>query len=776
MVRSLNACVVSVRLWIAAFLLVSLLGSGGCLQPSAKAPQAKAKPQAVKAVTLVTIQGTAFRDDNANGKRDAGEPGLAGVIVSDGLLVTRTDKGGHYTLAGVNRRDSRSLFVVTPSGYRNTSPFYRPLLGPADVSTTDFALARDPQRANPDFSFVQITDLHVTGPGSSQHLVATTKEIAKYHPAFALATGDLVDCGGAPKQVESYRQAVKQAAVPIVSLPGNHELFGPGQLLDSFTENCAPTYYAFDYGGRHFVLLNSTVETDRQYQWLKSELALQPSGKELLVFQHYPPDAKLMELLGHYNTLAVFTGHWHASRVFQAGKILYVNTPPLMFAGIDMSPPTFRMVTFKDGKLILSDILTSIGRRQEWADGLGRPQPAVDAPTPKAGKDWPMFQHDPARTGRTSDVVRPPLKLAWVNRLGGTVQFSSPVIAGHTMYIGVADEENRGRAGVYALDVATGQRRWFYPTACSIKHSVSVAGGIVYAGTVQGDVLAVNANSGKLEWSYSLGDSMELWMFASPLVVGDVVYAGTAKRFVAIDAATGNPLWSDDNLAGVWLAYHSSPVAGNGLIYVGLTAPNGLFALDSRTGKVRWQQKNLSSLHSTPSLDGDTLYTVCGGLAAVSAKSGRQKWKTVIGGEIASTPTLAGDRLLVGTADGKLLAFDAAGGKPLWQYASGEKPSPSKLSFAPYQAVSNPMIGSPTISGRVAYIGTAGGRFLAVDVQAGKELWHCDLGAPIASSAAISGNTVCVATYDGTVYAFVADATDGTDATERSPRNPSVKP
>ena len=748
MVRSAKTCVVNVglrnsvgsakdwkavfrdgRTWIVAFLFASVLGPAGCLQPSATGPEAElSKP--------VMVRGTVFRDDNDNGKRDPGEPGLAGVIVSDGLLVTRTDKGGCYTLAGVNRRNSRTVFVDTPSDYRNTGPFYQSLLGAAHGSAMDFALSPDAERANPDFSFAQITDLHVTSPGRGRQLDETTREMQKYNPAFALATGDLVDCGGGAGQMDSYRQAVKQSELPIISLPGNHEFYGPGKLLDRFATACAPTYYAFDYGGRHFVLLNSTAELDRQYQWLKNDLSFQPRNKELLVFQHYPPDEKLMELLGHYNTRAVFTGHWHASRVFKAGTILYVNTPPLMFAGIDMSPPTFKLVTFKGDKLTLTDIFTGVGSRQEWVDSIQRPLAAVDAPTPTPGEDWPMFQHDPARTGRTVDIVKPPLSLAWVSRLGGTDQFSSPVIAGQTMYIGLADEENRGRAGVYALDTATGQRRWFYPTTSSIKHSVSVSHGTVYTATAEGDVLAIDANSGKLQWSYSLGSPMDCWAFASPLVDGEVVYAGTPKRFVALDASTGNPLWSDSDLAGVWLAYRSSPVAGNGLIYVGLTAQDGLFALDSRTGKVRWRQKNPFSLHSTPTLDGETLYSVSGGVAATWAKTGLQKWKTVIGGDVASSPTLAGDKLLVGMADGRLLAFDAANGKQLWQYA---KPSPSKLSFSPYQAVSNPMIGSPAISGQVAYVGTAGGRFLAIDVKTGNELWHCDLGAPIASSAAISG-------------------------------------
>ena len=111
------------------------------------------------------------------------------------------------------------------------------------------------------------------------------------------------------------------------------------------------TYYAFDCGGRHFLMLDSMEEGERQKVWIKKELALQPPDKELLVFQHYPPGPWIMDILSHYHTLAIFTGHRHTSRVFRYGKILYVNTPPFIFGGIDLSPWTFRLISFKDGKL-----------------------------------------------------------------------------------------------------------------------------------------------------------------------------------------------------------------------------------------------------------------------------------------------------------------------------------------------------------------------------------------------------------------------------------------
>lgn len=56
--------------------------------------------------------------------------------------------------------------------------------------------------------------------------------------------------------------------------------------------------------------------------------------------------------MGDYKALAVFTGHWHGSRVCEKYGVLDVNTPPLRFGGIDRSPRGFRLVRIKNGKLV----------------------------------------------------------------------------------------------------------------------------------------------------------------------------------------------------------------------------------------------------------------------------------------------------------------------------------------------------------------------------------------------------------------------------------------
>ena len=58
--------------------------------------------------------GTVFQDNNANGTRDSGEPGIGDVRVSDGLQITTTDAQGRWTL---DIEDEAVIFMVKPTGY-----------------------------------------------------------------------------------------------------------------------------------------------------------------------------------------------------------------------------------------------------------------------------------------------------------------------------------------------------------------------------------------------------------------------------------------------------------------------------------------------------------------------------------------------------------------------------------------------------------------------------------------------------------------------------------
>jgi hypothetical protein len=98
------------------------------------------------------VSGTVFVDLNQNGARDAGEPSRAGVVVSNGLDLVRTDAEGRYSLAKGPRG---FVFITRPVGF-DCERWYRRDVG-------DFALTQSP--AEEEFFFVHMSDLHVFDRG-----------------------------------------------------------------------------------------------------------------------------------------------------------------------------------------------------------------------------------------------------------------------------------------------------------------------------------------------------------------------------------------------------------------------------------------------------------------------------------------------------------------------------------------------------------------------------------------------------------------------------------
>src|SRR5690554_2898977 len=71
--------------------------------------------QADAAGEIVTARGVVYQDRNGNGVRDEGEPGLAGIRVSNGVDIVATDDQGRYEIE-INADDA-IIFVLKPRGY-----------------------------------------------------------------------------------------------------------------------------------------------------------------------------------------------------------------------------------------------------------------------------------------------------------------------------------------------------------------------------------------------------------------------------------------------------------------------------------------------------------------------------------------------------------------------------------------------------------------------------------------------------------------------------------
>jgi alcohol dehydrogenase (cytochrome c) len=170
-----------------------------------------------------------------------------------------------------------------------------------------------------------------------------------------------------------------------------------------------------------------------------------------------------------------------------------------------------------------------------WASGIdakGRPikVPGKD-PTPAGNWVCPSVK---GATNWMSQTYNPGTGLLYVITLEQCGMYTSsaqhPVPNKH--FSGGGATEDGGQVLLRAVDPKTGERAWEYPmtgTGSMWAGAVSNAGGVVFAGDDDGNVLALDARTGKHVWNFDVGERLT----ASP-----IVYELDGKQYLAIASAT----------------------------------------------------------------------------------------------------------------------------------------------------------------------------------------------------------------------------------------------
>lgn len=296
---------------------------------------------------------------------------------------------------------------------------------------------------------------------------------------------------------------------------------------------------------------------------------------------------------------------------------------------------------------------------------------ALPAP-PAAG----LYRSNPARTGCPVTTGLPHLSGAkWSYKLGGR-QHCTPALADGLLVSGLNVYQN-----LYALDSETGKPRWEFRTG-NVASPPTIANGVVYFGS--GDVreldrglfLAVDLKTGQERWRLTTGKIES----KSPLVVDDLVYlASDNLNLYALDAHSGRVVWKFPfALPHYMVIGHTAPAYADGTIYFGgsglkldgTSTYASLFALDARTGALKWQfaPRGRANVRSDDRLQ--DMVAVAGGvvygksdnfLFAVDASTGRQRWIFTAPRAI-TVPAVSASRAYVGCFDGNVYVLDSATG------------------------------------------------------------------------------------------------------------------
>ncbi len=282
----------------------------------------------------------------------------------------------------------------------------------------------------------------------------------------------------------------------------------------------------------------------------------------------------------------------------------------------------------------------------------------------------------------------------------------------------------------------------------------TIAGDILFIGSMKGELVAANATDGGLLWAVVLESpessgggfgcapaSTTVAIYGSPAVDGDLVYVGGYDgKIRAISSSTRlskeKSLRKDENSSARPIV--GSPVVTQGKVYIG-SSDGWVYALDTVSLNERWKFKTDDKIWSTPAIDGDMLFigSFDNKLYALDATVGSKKWEFKTEGAIVATPLVSDNTVYVGSFDRHLYAVDANNGSLKWKFMA-----------------ENWFWAKPVIHNNIIYAGCLDGKVYALNAESGDKLFEFDLGSPISSSPVLVDNSIIVATEGGVVYAL----------------------
>jgi outer membrane protein assembly factor BamB len=273
---------------------------------------------------------------------------------------------------------------------------------------------------------------------------------------------------------------------------------------------------------------------------------------------------------------------------------------------------------------------------------------------------------------------------------------SSPAVANGKVFFGSGD------GNIYAVDAATGLLQWKHATKDVVHASPAVVGNTVYIGSWDSWLHALDTDTGQPRWSFKSGEDPALHnqvgFQSSAAVVDGTVYVGCRDAHVyAVDAATGRKLW-DYPTSKSWVI--GTPAVGNGMVYVGTSDSSRFMALDAKTGRLRFNVDVKAYMFSSPALAGDLLYAGShnGRLYAIDARTGAIAWEF-------RTEASRADPMKVLNADGSL---NREAFKPV--FGDFEDMYIDFYRFVSIGAI----VSSPVVDAGVVYVGSMDGKLYAI--------------------------------------------------------------
>ena len=300
------------------------------------------------------VEGVVFHDRSGEGVRQSGDRGIAGVCVSNGRDVVKTDSRGRWRLA-VDEDDI--IFVIKPSGWKvpvdpafqlprfytihkpKGSPDYRykGVDPTGDLPpSVDFGL--QPQKEDKRFKMVLFGDPQPRNQTEINYMAhdvieQVIRDAAAENAKFGMSLGD--EMFDVLNLYESQNRTIGKVGIPWYNVVGNHDLNfdapDNSTSTETFQRVFGPTCFAFNYGQVHFIVINDVVWegkakaryhgeiTREQLEFVKNDLIHVPNDQLVVIAMHIPITGvdnkeELFRLIEHRPYTLSFSAHTHVQR------------------------------------------------------------------------------------------------------------------------------------------------------------------------------------------------------------------------------------------------------------------------------------------------------------------------------------------------------------------------------------------------------------------------------------------------------------------------------
>jgi outer membrane protein assembly factor BamB len=467
---------------------------------------------------------------------------------------------------------------------------------------------------------------------------------------------------------------------------------------------------------------------------------LQPDDREIVIAVHGPPPPAFLDRLRQFTVGLILFGHWHSNKVYADGEVVLSAAPSFCFGGIDTSPRGYRLVKFGDDG-------------QEVA--FRASQKTISSPETPA-----RIQLDGAGG----------MRLRWEHQLPMGLHRAAPVRAGDRILLSLGDEGYPHKGGVACVDAETGRLLWQTCTDASVKNSVAVSPSgstgdddLCVAVSVTGRVYAMSASSGDVLWESDLPGHPGRWIYTSPVIDEERVYAGAKAGYGAYSLKTGEEVWyTEIDPNDAWSCYASPQVYRD--LLVSFIQRKAILALNRHTGEVIWERALGSEFpYASPVVTGDLVVTGGetaelhfftgdpGHLAVLDVRSGDVVWdRPVLPSRYPTGLIAAGGRIYATTPDGVVLCCNLNTGDEVWRHETAD----DVVDMVPYRRDVRSVLAAPVVHDGHILVCGCDGYLYVLDAESGACAGRGYLGSSVSAAPCPVEGGICVGTYDGRLLCY----------------------